>query len=265
MDTYSSCNKLFRALQEGRVKTINRCKMLLSPTYINHVLCVLLKTKSFGSNQVRNISEHLQMDQNDRCTKILEIICSNNNTSLLFIEKLINNNTIKNIPVSISMVLKYACQSENILLVNECLEQLNDIDAIFYNEVFDTACSSGNIELITLLLKRNSNIITPLKNNKYFKDACINNYVALAQLLCTINDNYHIEIKNNMIVNYHISINYISTIVETTSEICCVCLEEPDLKTGCRHYGCSKCFIQLNNLCPMCRQTIHEYHKLVLQ
>jgi hypothetical protein len=43
---------------------------------------------------------------------------------------------------------------------------------------------------------------------------------------------------------------------------CCVCYETAIFKTSCQHYGCEKCFQQLYNKCPYCRQDINEYYKI---
>ena len=117
------------------------------------------------------------------------------------------------------------------------------------------------------LFQKNPNVDITHRNHYIFKSVCESNYLDLAEFLCDKYDFYRvITDDNDIIVDYHIkeTIKYTKEVEIECEEECCVCFEKADTLTSCGHYGCLNCFNNIfSNDCPLCRQKINEYYKIV--
>ena len=117
------------------------------------------------------------------------------------------------------------------------------------------------------LFQKNPNVDITHRDHYIFKSVCESNYLDLAEFLCNKYDFYRIITDDNdIIVGYDIKepVKYTKEVNIESEEECCVCFEKADTLTSCGHYGCLNCFNKLyNNDCPLCRQKITEYYKIV--
>jgi hypothetical protein len=161
-----------------------------------------------------------------------------------------------------AVILSSLIHDEYLSCLQWLLNLIMDID---HEELFETACIKGQIQIVKWLF--------PLLSGKFekdeiFREVCKNSHYDVCLFLCSINDKYSYDISDDWelhpivreVVNYY-HLHLLSC------DSCCICYENGNVMTDCNHFYCSACLTKTlamhnySNKCGMCRSKI----KIVFQ
>lgn len=141
-------------------------------------------------------------------------------------------------------------------------------------KAFNLACEYAYVNIVELLYTHFSNISLTCNNHKCFIEACENGEDALAAWFVSVHPSYQVCLDpEGQELQYSITdcIEVANEKTECSHPIttCPICLTEPaNIETSCQHNFCYDCLNQcfqktLREKCPLCRQPIHSYTKII--